>query len=195
MDCVPVSSPMSGISHYATERLVTTSPENASIAQPGTPITRGQLLDTDFGPLPSSAAQITIRRRTANQDSAPGSSREDNWRNSSLRPPRLKLPLWRPQLWRLRRPPGAISICWIWSLGTGPAKPSPPLDPIRALVRRAHAHRRSSRHSYTCGSNSKPRPNAARTNAAQTIDVGRKNTAKIVWRQQPQRLHGRPAWK
>ncbi len=77
MDRVPVSSPMSGISHYVTERLVTTNPENAPIAQPGTPITHGRLLDTDFGPLPSSAALITIRRRTADQDSAPEPSREE----------------------------------------------------------------------------------------------------------------------
>lgn len=77
MNRIPVSSPMSGISHYVTERLVATNP-NAPTAQPGTPITRGQLLDTDFGPLPSSAAaQITIRRRTTDQDSAPGSPREE----------------------------------------------------------------------------------------------------------------------
>ncbi len=77
MDRVPVSSPMSGISHYVAGRLVTTNPENAPIAQPGTPITHGQLLDTDFGPLPSSAAQITIRRREADQVSAPEPSREE----------------------------------------------------------------------------------------------------------------------
>jgi hypothetical protein len=76
---VPVSSPMSGISHYVTERLVTTNPENAPIAQPGTLITHGRLLDTDFGLLPTSAAQMTIRRsrRTADQDSTPEPSREE----------------------------------------------------------------------------------------------------------------------
>jgi hypothetical protein len=72
----------------------------------------------------------------------------NNWRNSSLRPQRRKLQLGRPQLWRLRRPPGAISSCWIWRLRTGPTEPRPPLDPVQALVLRAHAHRLSSRHSH-----------------------------------------------
>ncbi len=79
MNSVPVSSPtlMSGISEalYVTESLVATNPENTPTVQSGTPITRGQLLDTDLRPLPSSAAaQITIRSRT-DQDSAPGSPR------------------------------------------------------------------------------------------------------------------------
>jgi hypothetical protein len=72
-----VSPPVSDNSHDVTERLVATNPENAPTAHPITPITRGQLLNTDFGPIPSSAAQITIRRRTASQDSAPEPSREE----------------------------------------------------------------------------------------------------------------------
>jgi hypothetical protein len=67
MDRVSVSSPVPSISLNVIERLVTV-PENAPTAHPITPITRGQLLNTDFGPGPSSATQITIRRR---QDSAP----------------------------------------------------------------------------------------------------------------------------
>ena len=67
MDRVSVSSPVSGISLNVIEGLVTV-PENAPTAHPITPITRGQLLNTDFGLGPSSAAQITIRRR---QDSEP----------------------------------------------------------------------------------------------------------------------------
>ncbi len=68
--------PLTGLSS-TLPLTVTTNPENAPIAQPGTPITYGRLLDTDVGPLPSSAAQITIRRRTADQDSTPEPSSEE----------------------------------------------------------------------------------------------------------------------
>ncbi len=140
-----------------------------------------------FPPRPLLRSPFDAGQQIKTQPQGPPAKK--NRRNSSLLPQRLKLQLGRPQLWRLH--PGAIYSCWIWKLRTPPANPRPSLDLVRTLILRADAAQPSSRHSCTCGSNSKPRPNTARTNAAQTIDVAKKNAAKIVSRPQPLRLHGR----
>ena len=62
MDRVSVSSPASRVSLNVIERLVTTLPDNAPTVHPPTPITRGNLLNADFGPSPASITHITISR-------------------------------------------------------------------------------------------------------------------------------------
>ena len=144
MDRVPVSPPVPGISLNVIERLVAIHPENAPTAHPITPITRGQLLDTDFGPGPSSAAQITC----ADDKTQPQNPRTwSNWHHSSLRPPWPKQRPARPPLWKQRQGHDAISSCWIWRPRTSPAAP-PPKDPVRAPFRRTgNAHPTTGRRS------------------------------------------------